>query len=245
MNKIHYWLMDKANTYPYFMALIHYDVTDHSDIPTVIASIRSHLTTEVITDIFRDLFSNNYLLGIKSSDLEEIELGYINSPNKPPLEELILKGFRPSDREIKNALNREQKEGDELYYFLTSKGGCLWESIFKPKWNQYLQRRTSYDNRFSLIYCADLNIGEKLLLVDDLRELDRNDNDIIQSIPETKKWESFSPWQVVYWKVLPVGYVISYESERIENTNQAEELLEEIEKAHEWLIDICNWYTGL
>jgi hypothetical protein len=244
MNKVYYWLIDRANASPYLMSLVPYHTIYTSYQPQTPIDPKCsllNLSEDRMTDIFLDLFRDNYLLGIKLSDLDDIEVTDPNSHDSN-IEQMAAKSFMPSRQEIKKALNQEEEASDHLCYFMTLKGGEVWESIFKPKWNQYFKRSSDFNNETDLIYCVDLEIGKKLISVDNLRVLD--DERIFQSIPDTETWESITPWQVLYWKTLPVGYLISYKSKYVEKENikKSKGLRKKIRKADEWLINTCKWY---
>lgn len=240
--KIYYWFINQANTSPHMIGLITpYDQYDSPNANINIYCTPLYLSTDRTADVLLELFENELILGIKSSERDNVWETYLNSPHRPKMEELIAKSFIPSYQEIKKALKQEESD-DELFYFLTPKGGELWEAIFQPKWNQYLRR--SGDGITRLIDCADPDVGKKLISLEYLLSFDREN--VHCSIPGTEIWETITPWQVLYWKTLPVGYSVSYQSKHIEVNKSAvesKELREEIKQADEWLTDICNWYA--
>jgi hypothetical protein len=239
--EIYYWFINQASTSPHMTCLI--TPYDRYDIPRTKINIYCdplNLSTRQSVDILNNLFESGVILGINSSDLDDIESSYDNSPHKPELEELIGKSFVPSRQKIKKAIDHEEN-GDRLFYFLTFKGGKLWESIFKPKWNQYLRRRSDGINH--IIDCANLDIGQKLISIEYLLSFD--DENTYYSLTDTEIWETFTPWQVLYWKTYSVGYSVRYQTKHIEvnKSNESKELREEIRQAQEWLTNNWNWCT--
>ncbi len=239
--KIYHWFINQASTSPHMVALI--TPYERYDVPNANLNIYctpSYLSTDKIAEVLLYLFENELLLGIKSLDKDDIWENYVNSPHKPKIEELIAKSFIPSYQDIKKALKQEESS-NELFYFLTPEGGELWESIFKPKWNQYLTRRG--DRITHIIDCVDPDVGKKLISLEYLLSFDNKK--VYDFIPGTEIGETIMPWQVLYWKIIPVGYSLSYQTKRIKvdkNTVESKELKEEIKQADEWLINICNWY---
>lgn len=230
--KIYYWFINQASLLPHLIGLITpYDQYDFPSANINIYCTPLYLSTDRTADVLLELFENELILGIKSSERDEVLETYVNSLHRPKMEELIAKSFIPSYQEIKKALKQEESD-DELFYFLTPKGGELWESIFKPKWNQYLRRRG--DGITCVIDCVDTDVGKKLISLEYLLSLDCEN--IYYSIPSTEIWETITPWQVLYWKTLTVGYSVSYQSKRIEVNKsivESKELREEIKQADE------------
>jgi hypothetical protein len=65
MNRIYYWLLDKANTFPYLVSLISSDIEHDSNISIHVEYSLLISNIDTITDIFLDLVENGYVLGIK------------------------------------------------------------------------------------------------------------------------------------------------------------------------------------
>jgi hypothetical protein len=243
--KIHCWFIDLAYSSPHLTSLIMpRDQCDFPDTSIDIYHNPLNLNTECTTDVLQDLFKDDILVGIKHFDLENIESCHINLPQEITIEQLLSKGFIPSRQEIKKALKREE-DNDELFYFLTYKGGNIWESVFKPKWNQYTTRRTGYgenDDLLQIIDCADIEIGRKIISLQYLLSFDNEYTHY--SVSDTEEWKEFTPWQVLYWKVISRGYSISYQTKNIEvdKSNISKELRQEIVKAREFLTNNWNWY---
>lgn len=257
MKKIDYWFLNFVKDFPNpFSLIITYDRCQelydnrykalYNDID--IFRVPSTLNTNQIAEIVYGMFQDELISAITSTDLEELESLHTTSITDPNIDQLLTRSFKPSFREIRIALESEEtlagQEYDRketLYYFLTLQGGELWESIFKPKWNQYLTRRGNGINQ--IIDCVDPTVAQKLISIEYLISFD-NENTYYY-IPGTEIWETLSPWQVLYWKTLPIGYSVSYQTKQIEvdKSTESKELREEIRQAEEWLIDNWNWCT--
>jgi hypothetical protein len=165
--------------------------------------------------------------------------------DKVVLDELVSFGFIPSGEEIQRELimaripldQADGYEKDELLFFLTSQGSVLWETIFRPEWNKYIARRG--DGIVRKLYCADFSIGKKIIEMDHLINYDNESS--YHLVSGTEMWEEIIPWQVNYWKALPVGYCVSYQSERV-IISESQELIQERKKAHDFLMDVWRWY---
>lgn len=241
IEKADYWFLNLANSYPAYLGII--TPCDHFPVlKTDIDHRTPGLSTREIIKSLRRLFQQGFLLAIKYSLYEAL----VKSLGEPMLEDLIPFGFIPSEEEMQRELIQQEpvtydlEKGDPeaLSFFLTPQGGKLWEFIFQPKWSKYVTR--CGDSITHKIYCADSNTGKKLIEIDNL--LCYNENYIRCLTPGTEIWETFTPWKVNYWKTLPVGYSVSYQTENI-LVNKSQKLIEERKKAHDCLMDIWYWYN--
>ncbi len=251
--KIYYWFIDRANRSPQMVALITpYDRYDTPRYEINIDYDPLNLNTQQSIDMLMDLFEDELLLGIKSGDLNDIEERYINSSHEPKIEELLSKSFAPSREEVRKAIEHEDVKvekddsdyfsGEELYYFLTPKGGELWEFVFTPQWDRYFTRWSTEDS--GVINCTNVNIIEKLLSIQYVLSYHREKYSRYL-VPDTEIWQTITPWQALYWKTLPTSYSISYQTELIEideRTNKSQEFREEVRQADEWFRSALNWY---
>ena len=64
--------------------------------------------TENVAEALLDLFENELLLGIKSSDEDDIWEIHPISPHKPKMEKFIAKSFIPSYQELIKALKHKE-----------------------------------------------------------------------------------------------------------------------------------------
>jgi hypothetical protein len=251
MEKIHYWFVERANIKPHMVALI--TPYDRYDTPRTKINLNDdpfNLNTQQSIDILMDLFKQEFLLGIKSGDLYNLDENSINLPHQPQINKLLSKSFIPSREEVRKAIEGEEVDklqldcfsGRRLFYFLTPKGGELWESVFKPNWDWYFTRWSTGDS--SVINCTSSNIIEKLLSIQHLLSYHREKYSRYL-VPDTEIWQTLTPWQALYWKNLPTGYSISYQTELIEideRINKSQEFREERRKADEWFRYVQNWY---
>lgn len=256
MSEFDFWFLDFVVNFPVIFRLIKpYDqciVLDPDITPY-------NLTTNQIVDILFHLFQNSYLLAITPADLDSLDIPLIN--------ELLTKAFTPSRSQIKAALKQgefSKKERyseyyeNDLYFFLTEKGGKQWESWAKPKWNQFFRRcildwesvsenlrNNSISSNGRILRCANREIGEKIIAIQHLLDYPQF---VPYYIENSAIWEKITPWHPIYWKTLPCGYVVSYQVEIVEIDNcidESQELTEEKIQAREWYQKIVNWYTRI
>jgi hypothetical protein len=178
-----------------------------------------NLTVAEITDVLHGLFQKGDLLAITPSDLDEYGVN---------------RGFIPSKSEIDLAIYQKIN----LFYFLTSQGGNKWESVSHPNWNFYL---SGYDGCSS---CADRKLLEAYLA---LYHLIDHGNSRAYIIPGTESWETLTPFQPTYWKTLPIGYQVRYETKIVEFDESAKrdpKLIERDKQAKNWCYSTRIWYTN-
>ena len=260
MNLIDYWFLNTAIVIPTsFNWIIPYEEYEVSDV----YHTPFNLTTNQIVEVMYRLFKDGILLAITSTDLKSLDSELIDN--------LLTKCFIPSRKEIKTTLEREEEllgdvnleleyREEELLYFVTQKGGQLWEFWSKPKWNQFFRRcilnwesvsENLWNNSIppygSIFCCANQEFGEKIISIEPL--LDYPDF-IPYPIKGSVTWGKFTPWHPTYWKTLPCGYVVSYQVELVkidkntEQSNESPELIEQKKQAREWYKNITNWYKN-
>jgi len=258
MNQVDCWFLNLVVHFPVTLGLIQpYDqciAVDPYFTP-------SNLKTSQIEDILYRLFQDEFLLAITPEDFDYFDQHTL-------INNLLTKAFIPSREQIKAGLTQEEfssirKDDDEyfknnLYFFLTKKGGTYWEYWCQPKWNQFFLRcinswdsvsKKFYNNsippRGSAISCAKSEIGEKIIAVEYLLEYPQPI--IPQYIEDSAIWETFTPWHPTYWKTLSCGYAVSYQYELVEideKSYETEELTEEKKQAREWYKNTRNWYIN-
>ncbi|NJK66885.1 MAG: hypothetical protein HC941_10350 [Microcoleus sp. SU_5_3] len=178
-----------------------------------------NLTVAEITDVLHGLFLKGDLLAITSSDLDEYGVN---------------RGFIPSKSEIELAIHQKIN----LFYFLTIQGGEKWESFSQPNWSLYW---TGYGN---FLGSADRKLLETYLA---LYHLIDHGNTRACIIPGTELWEILTPWQPTYWKTLPIGYQVRYESRSVEfdeSAKRAPKLIEREKQAKNWYYSTRIWYAN-
>jgi hypothetical protein len=196
----------------------------------------TYLTINEIAESLHRLFQGGNLLAISSSELGKI---YTNSNNSFEHNSILSnKGFVPSYLEVNSALKQE----DNLFYFLTDKGGELWESVSHPKWDQYYFSAGNENEH--ILRCHSRELAAKILEIQHLLDFGRSYH---SPIIETVNWNFFSPWQPTYWKKLLSGYEISYQVTSIDVDmieNEDEELIEKRKQAEKWVEETKKWYTN-
>jgi hypothetical protein len=66
-------------------------------------------------------------------------------------------------------------------------------------------------------------------------------------IPGTELWETLTPFQPTYWKTLPIGYQVRYETKIVEFDESAKrdpKLIEREKQAKNWCYSTRIWYTN-
>ena len=220
MNKFEYWFLDTAVEEVIGFSWI-VPNEQYGDLGINRAPL--NLTVAEITDVLYGLFQKGDLLAITSSETPLYKL-----------EDFINRGFIPSKSEIESAIHQEINLG----YFLTIQGGEKWESFSQPNWNLYWE---GYGNFLS---GADRKLLETYLA---LYHLIDHGNTRESIIPGTELWETLTPWQVTYWKKLPVGYQVRYESRSVEFDESAKrdpKLIELEKQAKSWCRSTRIWYTN-
>lgn len=220
MNKLEYWFLDTAVEDVIGFSWI---VPDERYGDLAINRAPLNLTVAEITDVLHGLFQKGDLLAITSSDTPLYKL-----------EDFLNRGFIPSKSEIESAIHQRIN----LFYFLTTQGGERWESFSQPNWDLYW---TGYNG---FLGCADRKLLEAYLA---LYHLIDHGNTRAYIIPGTESWEILTPWQATYWKTLPIGYEVRYESRSVEFDESAKrdpKLIEREKQADNWYSSTRIWYTN-
>lgn len=237
IKKIDYWLLNLASDHPAYLRMIM--PSDHPSMTEKYVDLRTPgLSTQGVIESLNRLFQEGLLLAINDSIYKSLH-GF--SCSEPMLDELIPMGFIPSIQEIQREFIYEEPftpDKEALSIFLTPQAGKLWELIFQPEWNKYITRRG--DSIIHKLYCVNPDIGKKLIEINHM--IYYNDEFSHHLISGTEVWEKITPWRVNYWKTLPIGYCLSYQTERIP-VNESQELIRERKKAHDFLMYIWRWYN--
>jgi hypothetical protein len=231
MDRIDYWFLDSAIEEIVGFGWI---IPDEKYGNLAINRTPLSLGIDEIADVLHRLFQEEILLAINPTDLHKINT-QIECDSI-----LSTKGFAPLHKEIKAALKQEES----LAYFLTKKGGELWESVSHPQWDKYISWLMGDENQ--ILRCGNTNLAKKLLKIEHL--LDAGGS-FYSPIITTIEWKVFTPWYPNYWKQLTCGYEISYQVNCIdiddEDENNDCKLIEEKEKAEKFIYDIRNnWYIN-
>lgn len=119
----------------------------------------------------------------------------------------------------------------DIHYDLTSLGGEYWEKFSQPQWNYYISCLDGDGN--ATIAASTRRMLEQYLLLMPYFVGEK-------VIPNSEKWEIFTPWEVTSWKTLPRGWQVNC---KVRGTH---EYLGKImpPEYQEWLDKINNWYTN-
>lgn len=148
--------------------------------------------------------------------------------------------FIPSKSEIEEALAGR----DEIYYGLTNQGGRRWEMASVPNWDLFLYE-ASRGRKENDVRVMDYEvISSNRVLVEQWL----NTEEIPVNSPS---WEQLTPWQVTYWKTLPMGHQVKFQQIYAEDygliplSRRAERALESRQNAREKLIlKTDSWYKN-
>jgi hypothetical protein len=241
MNKTCYWFLDSAIENVIGFSWI---------VPNKMGDIGINLEPLNISiyemaKTMQHLFDEGNMLAIKP-----IDLNYLYFEQKEVLNITLLskKGFIPSFSQIEHAL-KQQEVGiyvaEELYYFLTVKGGDLWEYFSRPRWNMYIGHAMQLTGDIE-ITSINPNMIKKFL---ELYHLFNYDScNVYSPVLDTQKWAEVIPFQYSYWKSLAMGYKVSCKitSEEVdrESTNKNRELLNQRREANNWYRSTMKWYAN-
>lgn len=160
--------------------------------------------------VFQRLFQRGDLIAIREQD---------ETPVLP-----LQHGFIPTPEEIIAAMEGELIMG----YWLTSQGGARWESASNPRWERYLT--TASGPEYELIAGGSRQVVEAYLeLVPYIRG--------VTLLPKSIVWEVETPWQATYWKLLPEGHVVSFQTTPAPYTPRPAWV------EQRW-VEIMQWYTN-
>lgn len=152
----------------------------------------------------------------ESGDLIAIEL-----ERREPVREFV-----PTARELEAALNGRL----EADYALTAQGGARWEAVSQPDWARYVY--VGYGTDDALVIGMDRQLVETYLTWQHVQWPEA------VVIPETIAWDVLTPWEVTYWKQLPLGHRVQY------GVNYGERVWDEPPpEISAWFQQLNHWYT--
>jgi len=129
-------------------------------------------------------------------------------------------------------------DDETLLYRLTAAGGAAWEALASPDWTGFLRSSSPSSRRWVLG-------GGDRARVELLRKCPAM---FPPPLIETEKVLVQRPWQATYWKILPIGYEITFEydyslgrSQDLANSACAE-IFETWDKWHRSFRDVCDEY---
>lgn len=128
------------------------------------------------------------------------------------------------------------------FYYLTPQGGTHWESVTYPDWNRYYTQRLGCgpgEISVSEIVSPNHQFIEKFLNVDCYVCA-------VVHAPGTEVWDVLEPWQATYWKILPRGYIVRYQSRQSDwhiDSDTSPEWVKANDEANKWYYEFTKWYT--
>ena len=90
----------------------------------------------------------------------------------------------------------------DVYYQVTPRGGAAWEAIAHPNWERFTCQSGSDHVR---IEAGNRAVAETYLGLYPACFS-------VTILPETIAWRIEQPWSATYWKTLPVGYIVSFQT---------------------------------
>ena len=191
------------------------------------------------------LFQEGNMLAITPNDLNFL---YFEEKKTLDINLLNQRGYIPSLKEIKNALKQQEIEGiydnEQIYYFLTTKGGNLWESLSHPEWN----KKINYELRENYIEVFGTDITLIKTFLKKYHLFDYDSYNITSPVLDAQIWNEIIPFQCLYWKTLPLAYKVNcqirYEKVNRESVDNNRELLNKRKAANNWYYNLAKWYTN-
>lgn len=126
-------------------------------------------------------------------------------------------------------------------YYLTPTGGDRWSAMSHPDWNKFCIANVLHIFPYEEgILSTRREIVEKLLSIDRFVLLR-------QHVPGTEVWKVMEPWQATYWKTLPRGYHVSYQTQKnyelLDEESAPKELVKSYQEARQWYDNLKKWYS--
>ena len=106
-------------------------------------------------------------------------------------------------REVADALTERSPE--TLYYGLTKSGGDLWESIFHPSWELYVDATEGPEPERVEISSATRDLVDECV-----GHIYQGSLSSKLAIPGSHCWYHLQPWHATYWKTLPAGWRLEF-----------------------------------
>ena len=129
-------------------------------------------------------------------------------------------------------------------YYLTPQGGDRWEAMSHPDWNKFC-----IPNVLSMFPYEEGILGTRREIIEKLLSIDRF---VLwrQHVPGTEVWKVMEPWAATYWKTLPRGYHVSYQTQdnsefldELEAESAPTELVKSYQEACQWYDNLKKWYS--
>ena len=142
--------------------------------------------------------------------------------------------FVPAEAELAAALDG----GADADYGLTEAGGARWEALARPDWNRFMDEVYGDDSAGAITgralggqYAGEITCADRVHLDQYLQGVVYNG---FLPHPETVQVETLTPWQALYWKVLPVGERVTFQCLRVKPVAE--------EEVPAWFREMKIWY---
>lgn len=112
-----------------------------------------------------------------------------------------------STDQIRDAVPEESRRGQgNTYLRLTSKGARVWEALAAPRWDDYIDEYSCFDESLGQ-YVTELICTDRELLQ---RYLKSSYPSLSQIDPSQVWWDILEPWEAKYWKSLPKAHRVRF-----------------------------------
>ncbi len=138
--------------------------------------------------------------------------------------------FLPSINDIEMGLHNQLDF--EFVYRLTPQGGNRWETYIQPNWERYIDAGYYTDPNMAIAITSNKQNLEKYVEIQ--HYIWKN---II--IENSFQREILSPWQATYWKVLPLGYKVTFSYINQEESDTPNDAIPK--QIQEWYDYMMNW----
>jgi hypothetical protein len=108
-----------------------------------------------------------------------------------------------STDQIRDAVAEESRRGrGKTFLCLTSKGARVWEAFAAPRWDDFIDEYSCFDESLGQhvteLICTNLGLLQ--------RYLQSTYPSLSQIDPSQMWWDTLEPWEVTYWKILPKAH---------------------------------------
>lgn len=112
-----------------------------------------------------------------------------------------------STDQIRDAVSEESRRGrGKTLLCLTSKGACVWEAFAAPRWDDFIDEYSCFDESLGQyvteLICTNLELLQRYLksAYPSLSQID----------PSRVWWDTLEPWEATYWKILPKAHRVRF-----------------------------------
>jgi len=138
--------------------------------------------------------------------------------------------FLPTIDDIEKGLHHQSDF--EFVFRLTHLGGKKWETYTQPDWKRYIDAGYYTEPNIAKIITSDKQNLEKYVAIQHLFWK----NTIIEN---SFQRQILTPWHATYWKILPIGYEVTFSYAVVEELDTPKEDIPK--QAQEWYDYMINW----